>query len=407
MRESNPGFNEYLTSQRSQLPVRGLDLEDFLIKPVQRLTKYPLFFHELLKRVPDEHPSRPALEKANGLMAKVSHSVDNSLAGTPTMQQLLENVLGDEYIKLLLPHRRVHHRFGCVCASKAETFQADCYLLTDLLLVCQATSAGLKPWLLASLRELLTGDEVRAARCSTVTSVTPVTSATPRHTRHIPVTPVTSVTSVTPPHPSCPFQALDGDRGQVATRVVGRSTTEWTLALRLQLEAFRLEFPSSAALDELERQLALAKEELDAIDADGRRAERRLRLELDEPARNLIGSLGTMRRKMYRRRSSADAAANVSGAVSLAPMPGTPYLFSPRRSISLVRARASSISLGGGSSATLGGSGSSFTGSLPGSGGAPPSLGSSRNRATSGSSGTGTPLGTPRSASRSTSNLFK
>ena len=93
-------------------------------------------------------------------MATVSHSVDKSLAGTPTMQQLLENMLGDEYIKLLLPHRRVLYRFDCVCASRAETFQADCYLLTDLLLVCQTTSAGLKPWLLASLRELLTGDEV-------------------------------------------------------------------------------------------------------------------------------------------------------------------------------------------------------------------------------------------------------
>ena len=36
--------------------MKGLALESFLIKPVQRLTKYPLFFADLLKKR-DELPA--------------------------------------------------------------------------------------------------------------------------------------------------------------------------------------------------------------------------------------------------------------------------------------------------------------------------------------------------------------
>ena len=43
------GFAEFLKSQSSRQESRGLQLESFLIKPVQRLLKYPLFFQGLLK----------------------------------------------------------------------------------------------------------------------------------------------------------------------------------------------------------------------------------------------------------------------------------------------------------------------------------------------------------------------
>jgi len=43
---------------------RGLNLIDFLIKPVQRICKYPLFFNELLKCTPVEHADHKNLEHA-------------------------------------------------------------------------------------------------------------------------------------------------------------------------------------------------------------------------------------------------------------------------------------------------------------------------------------------------------
>ena len=53
-------FAEYLASQSARKEAKGLPLEAFLIKPVQRLTKYPLFFHGLLKvRAASHTPDAP------------------------------------------------------------------------------------------------------------------------------------------------------------------------------------------------------------------------------------------------------------------------------------------------------------------------------------------------------------
>lgn len=41
-------FKDFLASQSKRKESKGLSLEAFLIKPVQRLTKYPLFFQERL-----------------------------------------------------------------------------------------------------------------------------------------------------------------------------------------------------------------------------------------------------------------------------------------------------------------------------------------------------------------------
>ena len=41
-----------------------LRLAACLIKPVQRLTKYPLLLRELLERLPDQHPYRAKLTAA-------------------------------------------------------------------------------------------------------------------------------------------------------------------------------------------------------------------------------------------------------------------------------------------------------------------------------------------------------
>ena len=54
-RGASAEFDAFLAAGRSK--ARGLGVEDFLIKPVQRLTKYPLFFDEVLALLPAEHES--------------------------------------------------------------------------------------------------------------------------------------------------------------------------------------------------------------------------------------------------------------------------------------------------------------------------------------------------------------
>ena len=113
------GFAEFLASQAQRKEVKGLSLESFLIKPVQRLTKYPLFFTSLMKKVPPEHESRSKLEKADALVREVANSVDSALMGDE-LQQLLRQ-LGPEFMALLEPTRKVlaplARDAGSECAS--------------------------------------------------------------------------------------------------------------------------------------------------------------------------------------------------------------------------------------------------------------------------------------------------
>ena len=54
------GFSDFLNKQSTLAECKGMNLESFLIKPVQRLTKYPLFWKDLLKATPHTPGPRQA-----------------------------------------------------------------------------------------------------------------------------------------------------------------------------------------------------------------------------------------------------------------------------------------------------------------------------------------------------------
>ncbi len=56
LKQSNETFKDFILKIRKNKNYGNLDLEDFLIKPVQRLPKYVLLFKQLLKKTPNEHP---------------------------------------------------------------------------------------------------------------------------------------------------------------------------------------------------------------------------------------------------------------------------------------------------------------------------------------------------------------
>ena len=156
-RASGSGLSEVLASCSKNKDARGLSLESFLIKPVQRLTKYPLFFNDLLKQVPADAAARADLEKAAALVRDVSQAVDRSMA--PEQFKLL-GLLGQleplggahrDWLSLLAPHRQLLAEIDSITfATSTQTSDAVAYVLTDSLLVCKRGSGGrLKPRLLA------------------------------------------------------------------------------------------------------------------------------------------------------------------------------------------------------------------------------------------------------------------
>jgi hypothetical protein len=54
----------------------GLTLASYLIKPVQRICKYPLLFRELLRFTSEDHPDRPPLERASEMLNEVTLQIN-------------------------------------------------------------------------------------------------------------------------------------------------------------------------------------------------------------------------------------------------------------------------------------------------------------------------------------------
>lgn len=64
LKHSNDQFVSLLTENQAKPESRRLDLNAFLIKPVQRACKYPLLLRELLKETPESHPDYNDLKEA-------------------------------------------------------------------------------------------------------------------------------------------------------------------------------------------------------------------------------------------------------------------------------------------------------------------------------------------------------
>ena len=159
-RQANPKLNSFLASAMKKPESHNLSLESFLIKPIQRLTKYPLFFKDLLRSMPADHPSREKLEKAAKLVSDVSQSVDSKLDDPGAKMAERLQPLGAEWLNLLAPHRELCHEVYCaVHATGGTRFNATAYVFTDLLLVCKRKDGGeVKPWLLVRLAQCMIGD---------------------------------------------------------------------------------------------------------------------------------------------------------------------------------------------------------------------------------------------------------
>ncbi|XP_050430286.1 intersectin-1 [Adelges cooleyi] len=77
--ETNPAFREVTKLCQSDCRTKGLPLSSFLIKPMQRITKYPLLVQKILENTPDSHPDRlhlnEALAKAEEICLQVNEGV--------------------------------------------------------------------------------------------------------------------------------------------------------------------------------------------------------------------------------------------------------------------------------------------------------------------------------------------
>lgn len=56
--------------------IQAWDLQSLLIKPVQRVLKYPLLLHKIVENTPDSHPDYKVVHSAREAIAKVTQEIN-------------------------------------------------------------------------------------------------------------------------------------------------------------------------------------------------------------------------------------------------------------------------------------------------------------------------------------------
>ncbi|KAJ8008716.1 hypothetical protein DPEC_G00081300 [Dallia pectoralis] len=143
---SRPEFRQYLRTLATSYRCRGMPLSSFLLKPMQRITRYPLLIKNILEYTPATHPDvhslRAALERAEEVCSLVNEGVREKenwerLDWMQTHVQcegVIEHLLFNSQTNCLGPRKLLHS--GRLHKTKS-TRELWVFLFNDFLLFTQ------------------------------------------------------------------------------------------------------------------------------------------------------------------------------------------------------------------------------------------------------------------------------
>jgi len=105
-----PNVEQFCNEMNNKNELRGMGLNSFLIKPVQRICKYPLLLKELLKATPDDHLDYKELIIAVEKIEKIVNTINTQKKEMETWQrtmQLIQSLKGAENLSLLAANRHL------------------------------------------------------------------------------------------------------------------------------------------------------------------------------------------------------------------------------------------------------------------------------------------------------------
>jgi len=119
-----------------------LDLQSYLIMPVQRLPRYVLLLTELLKNTPPTHPGYKALTEALKKVKEIADFVNEAKREAENMQQVLsiqDSLSGKRFLPIIEAHRRFDSKGTIIYYSSRKNFKPKSlqyFLFNDLLVLC-------------------------------------------------------------------------------------------------------------------------------------------------------------------------------------------------------------------------------------------------------------------------------
>ncbi|XP_053192529.1 intersectin-2a [Scomber japonicus] len=145
-----PDFKDFLKKIATNYRCKGMPLSSFLLKPMQRITRYPLLIKNILEHTPDSHadhsPLRESLERAEELCSQVNEGVrekENSdrLEWTQTHVQCegpIEHLVFNSLTNCLGPRKLLHS--GRLYKTKSSR-ELWAFLFNDFLLLTHSAKS--------------------------------------------------------------------------------------------------------------------------------------------------------------------------------------------------------------------------------------------------------------------------
>ncbi|CAL1275959.1 unnamed protein product [Larinioides sclopetarius] len=77
--DNSPRFKEVTKHCATDPRTKGMPLSSFLLKPMQRITKYPLLIQKIFENTPEDHPDYPHLKEALNLAQQLCNQVNEGV----------------------------------------------------------------------------------------------------------------------------------------------------------------------------------------------------------------------------------------------------------------------------------------------------------------------------------------
>ena len=145
---SNQTWNNFLNECYKNPETKRLKLDSYLIKPIQRVTKYPLLLRELLSSTPNTFPDYKQLEKANEKIKVLVANINEKKRKLETNRKVLEiqNTIDNLPFTLVQPHRSYINEAEFFKISKGKKLKRKFWLFNDIFLFAVPKMLGNPPF---------------------------------------------------------------------------------------------------------------------------------------------------------------------------------------------------------------------------------------------------------------------
>jgi len=129
---------------KSNSDARNLDLEGYLVKPVQRICKYPLFLRELCKEPAPSDAQLQVCQKACESIENFTRGINEKLKNTLLLTQIQSKLGQNSFVSLLLEGRRILLEGRLWITKKIgekESLRETYFWLLDNLILWRSVSA--------------------------------------------------------------------------------------------------------------------------------------------------------------------------------------------------------------------------------------------------------------------------